>query len=245
MPPAPPAISLAGAWRVRATAERPAAAGAPAFQAAAVVRLPGALAAQGVGEDISVRTPWVGSIFDPSWFTAPDCARWREPGNIKLPFWLQPEKYFRGTARYEREVEIPGAWAGWRVVLLLERAHWATRVRLDGREAGRDDSLGTPHEYDLGAGLAPGAHTLAIEVDNSVVIDVGPNAHSISDHTQGNWNGIIGRIELAATAAAWVDDVQVFPRAAARAALVRARIGGAGALPAGATARVRIERQTA
>jgi hypothetical protein len=235
-------ISLAGEWRVRATAERAGNDDGAPFQADAVVRLPGALAAQGVGGEISASTPWVGSIFDPAWFTGPEYARWRVPGNIKVPFWLQPEKYFRGVARYEREVEIPGTWAGRRVVLALERAHWATRVRLDGREAGRNDSLGTPHEYDLGAGLAAGKHTLAIEVDNTVVVDVGPNSHSISDHTQGNWNGVIGRIELVATATAWLDDVQVFPSVAARSARVRGRVGGAAALPAGAVARVRCER---
>ncbi|MDR0353271.1 MAG: hypothetical protein LBI02_07970 [Opitutaceae bacterium] len=235
-------ISIAGEWRVRATAERATAGSGAPFQADAVVRLPGALAAQGVGEDIAVHTPWVGSIVDRAWFTAPEYARWREPGNIKVPFWLQPEKYFRGVARYEREVELPASWAGRRVVLALERAHWATRVWLDGREAGRDDSLSTPHEYDLGAGLAPGKHTLAIEVDNTVVVDVGPNSHSISDHTQGNWNGLIGRIELVATAPAWLDEVRVFPRVAARSALVRGRVGGAATLPAGAVARVRVER---
>ena len=153
-------ISLAGEWCVRATAERTTAGNVPVFRADAVVRLPGALAAQGVGEDISVNTPWVGSIFDPAWFTEPEYARWREPGNIKVPFWLQPEKYFRGVARYERELEIPASWTGRRVVLALERAHWATRVWLDGHEAGRNDSLSTPHEYDLGASLAAGKHTL-------------------------------------------------------------------------------------
>jgi hypothetical protein len=238
-------ISLAGEWRVRATAERTGNNDGAPFQADAVARLPGALAAQGVGEEISVNTPWVGSIFDPAWFTEPEYARWRVPGNIKVPFWLQPEKYFRGVARYEREVEIPGSWAGRRVVLALERAHWATRVRLDGREAGRNDSLSTPHEYDLGAGLAAGKHTLAIEVDNTVVIDVGPNSHSISDHTQGNWNGVIGRIELVATATAWLDDVQVFPSVAARSARVRGRVGGAETLSAATVVRVCVEKQTA
>ena len=28
------------------------------------------------------------------------------------------------------------------------------------------------------------------------MVDVGPNAHSVSDHTQGNWNGILGDISI-------------------------------------------------
>ena len=29
-----------------------------------------------------------------------------------------------------------------------------------------------------------------------MIVPVGPNAHSVSDHTQTNWNGVVGRIEL-------------------------------------------------
>ena len=37
--------------------------------------------------------------------------------------------------------------------------------------------------------------------------------HSLTDHTQGNWNGIIGDIELRNTAGVWINnsDVQVYP----------------------------------
>ena len=64
---------------------------------------------------------------------------------------------------------------------------------MDGREVGSNNSLSTPHEYDLGTTLPPGKHQLTIRVDNSLVVDVGVNSHCISDHTQGNWNGMLGR----------------------------------------------------
>ena len=178
------------------------------------IRLPGSLPAQGIGDDVSVETKWTGGIVDKSWFTAPEYAEYRKPGNIKVPFWLQPEKYYVGVAWYQREIEIPADWRGKRVVLTLERPHWETRVWVDGRLVGSNNSLSTPHEYDLGAALAPGKHRLTIRVDNGLVVDVGVNSHCVTDHTQGNWNGIVGEINLRATPQVWVEDVQVYPQVA-------------------------------
>ena len=78
---------------------------------------------------------------------------------------------------------------------------------LDGQLFGTNVSLFTPHEYDLGA-LAPGKHTLTIRVDNRVIIDIGQNSHAISDHTQGDWNGIVGDISLRVTPPVWFEDLQ-------------------------------------
>ena len=191
------------------------------------LRLPGSLPGQGIGDPISTNTPWVGGIVDRSWFTAPEYARYREPGRVKVPFWLQPERYYKGVAWYQRTIEIPAAWAGRRVVLFLERPHWETRVWLDDRCLGTNDSLSTPHEYTLGVGLAPGRHRLTVRVDNRLVVDLGENSHSVSDHTQGNWNGIVGRLELRTTPPVWIEDLQVYPRAAERAATVRVSLGNA------------------
>ncbi|MBI4663850.1 MAG: hypothetical protein HY735_34040, partial [Verrucomicrobia bacterium] len=179
------------------------------------IGLPGSLPGQGIGDSITTNTYWMGQIVDRSWFTAPEYAKYREPGNLKVPFWLQPEKYYAGAAWYQRDVDVPEEWSGKRVALTLERPHWETRVWIDGRSAGTNVSLSTPHTYDLGA-LKPGPHTLTIRVDNRLVIDVGENSHSVSDHTQGNWNGIAGVIELRATPLVWIDDVRVFPNAAKR-----------------------------
>jgi beta-galactosidase/beta-glucuronidase len=146
-----------------------------------------------------VQTPWTGQIVDRSWFTAPEYEKYRRPGNVKVPFWLQPERYYKGAAWYQREIEVPAAWQGRRIVLTLERPHIETRAWLDDRALGVNNSLSTPHAYDLGTAVAPGKHRLTIRVDNRLVVDVGINSHSVTDHTQGNWNGIVGRIELSAT----------------------------------------------
>jgi hypothetical protein len=126
-------------------------------------------------------------------------------------FWLNRVYKYVGPAWYQKDVVIPQAWHGKRIVLLLERCHWETRVWVDGVAAGMQDSLCTAHQYDLSKLLTPGEHRLSIRVDNRIKINVGKDAHSVADHTQTNWNGIVGRIELAATDPVWIDDVQVYP----------------------------------
>lgn len=187
------------------------------------IELPGTLTAQGIGDEVTVDTKWIGGIVDKSWFTAPEYAKYREPGNVKVPFWLQPTKYYAGAAWYQRDIEVPKEWIGKRVVLSLERPHWETRIWLDDRFIGSNDALATPHDYDLGIvtdvdhhkmpfrPIAPGKHTLTIRVDNRMVVDVGENSHSVSDHMQGNWNGIVGRMELQTTWDMWIGNIRVIP----------------------------------
>jgi hypothetical protein len=189
------------------------------------IQLPGSLPAQSIGDDVSVDTKWMGDIVDRSWFTAPEYERYRKPGNVKIPFWLQPDKYYAGVAWYQRDIIIPPEWKAKRIVLTLERPHWETHVWLDGKEIGKNNSLSTPHEYDLGMDVSPGKHQLTVRVDNGLVIDIGVNSHSITDHTQGNWNGIVGRIELSATNPVWIDDLQAFPHLLTRSVTVSGKLG--------------------
>jgi len=178
------AISLAGQWRFQldrtdaGVSERWFERGLPDK-----IDLPGSLPAQGVGDAVTTNTSWTGTIVDQSWFTAPEYARYRQPGNVKVPFWLTPQKYYAGAAWYQREIEIPEGRRGKRVVLSLERPHWETRVWLDSRILGTNNSLATPHEYDLGQPV-PGRHTVTIRVDNRMIVPIGENSHSISDHTR-------------------------------------------------------------
>jgi hypothetical protein len=208
------------------------------------IRLPGLLQAQGYGDEVTLDTRWTGQIVDRSFFTSPRYAPYREPGKVKVPFWLQPERHYVGVAWYQREVEIPRDWSGRRVVLHLERPHWQTMAWFDERLVAANDSLSTPHEHDLGAAVAPGRHRLTLRVDNRLVVDVGLNSHSVTDHTQGNWNGIVGAIELRATAPVWIDDLQAFPSVEKRAVLVRGRVGNATGRPGGGTIRLTSQPET-
>jgi len=189
------------------------------------IELPGSLQEQGHGDGVALDTAWTGSIIDQSYFTSPRYAKYREPGNIKVPFWLQPEKHYVGPAWYQRLVTIPEPWRGQHITLTLERCHWQTTVWVDGERVGTADSLSTPHVYDLTEHLTPGEHRVTIRVDNRIIVGVGPNSHSVSDHTQSNWNGIVGRIELRATPPVWIEDVQVYPDLAKKQARVRLAFG--------------------
>ncbi|MDP2112960.1 MAG: beta-galactosidase, partial [Bacteroidota bacterium] len=130
--------------------------------------LPGSLTTNGKGDDITLTTLWIGQIVDSSFYKKPEYAKFREPGNIKIPFWLQPVKYYKGAAWYQKEVTIPEDWNGQSVGLFLERCHWESRLWVDDKEVGMQNSLGTPHQYDLTNFLTPGKHRLTLCIDNRV-----------------------------------------------------------------------------
>jgi hypothetical protein len=204
-------IDLAGTWRFRID---PDASGKDEKwykdRLAEEIALPGSMTENGYGEDISMETRWTGQIVDKSWFTDDRYERYRRPGSVKVPFWLTPLKHYVGPAWYQKTVRIPESWKNKRISLFLERCHWESRVWIDGEHVGSRNSLSTPHEYDLGV-LRPGRHDICVCVDNRLRIGVGINAHSVSDHTQTNWNGIVGKIQLQAKNKVQISDVQVYP----------------------------------
>ena len=175
------------------------------------VKLPGSLADNGKGNDVTMNTQWTGDIIDRSWFTEKKYEKYRQTGNIKIPFWLKPVKYYKGPAWYRKEIEVPESWNGTRVILFLERCHWESKVYINGKEAGTNNSLATPHEYDITEFVKSGKNNINIRIDNRIIIPIGVNSHSISDHTQGNWNGITGEIKLISTPQVYINEVKVFP----------------------------------
>ncbi len=220
----PADIGVANRWFERPLAE--------------ALQLPGSLQAQGFGSVPALDTQWTGSI-QRGVFEMPRYAAYRDAAHFKMPFWLQPKRHYVGPAWYQRTVTIPASWSARRITLLLERCHWFTTVWLDGREVGQGESLSVPHVFDLGAGLPPGDHHLTIRVDNRMSIDVGENSHSVTDHTQTNWNGIVGRVELRAGPPLWIDDLQVFPDLARNMARVRVALCNRTGAPARAKLLVR------
>jgi hypothetical protein len=191
-----------------------------------VIQLPGSMAANGKGEEVTLDLKWTGSIYDSSWYFNPEMAKYRVPSKLWFPFWLTPVKYYVGAAWYQHTVNIPAAWKGRHIVLNLENPHWETILWVDNQQVGTQNSLSTTHAYDLSELLTPGKHTLSVRVDNRIKnINVGQDSHSITDHTQGNWNGIVGKLELIAGAPVWLEDVQVYPDVAGKQAKVKLKIG--------------------
>jgi len=176
------------------------------------VNLPGSMSTNGKGLEVTPQTKFVGGIADSSYYKKPEYAKYRVQGNIKIPFWLQSEKYYQGAAWYQKEVFIPRSWKRQDIQLVLERCHWESRLWIDNHEIGMRNSLGTPHIYDLTSLLTPGKHVISVCVDNRVkAIDPGENSHSISDHTQTNWNGLIGDLYLEAHPNLSIQNIQIFP----------------------------------
>ncbi|MFV0605309.1 MAG: sugar-binding domain-containing protein, partial [Niabella sp.] len=188
------------------------------------ILLPGSMNSNNLGNPVTIKTKWTGWIYDSSFFFQPRLAKYRTDDNYKVPFWLTPLKYYSGAAWYQKEIIIPAGWANKKINLFLERIHIQSKVWLDDMELTgiNQNSLSAPHEYILPDGIKPGAHTISIRIDNRINdIDVGVNSHSISDHTQGNWNGIVGKMYLQAEAAITLQDIRVFPDIVNKKALVR------------------------
>ncbi|KQB41750.1 Glycoside hydrolase family 2 sugar binding protein [Flavobacterium daejeonense] len=186
------------------------------------IHLPGSMAEFLKGDEITLKTKWTGSIYDSSFYFRPSLEKYRQPGNIHIPFWLTPARHYVGAAWYQKEVTIPENWKGKRIVLHLERAHIETRVWVNDKEVGMQNSLVTPHDYDLTNFLVAGKQRISIRIDNSIKKNnVGPDSHSVTDHTQGNWNGIVGDIALQTFEPVFFDNVQVFPDLKNRKAVVK------------------------
>lgn len=186
------------------------------------IELPGSMRENGKGNEPTLYTRWTGSIYDSSWYFAPEMAKYRQPDSLKFPFWLTPLKYYTGPAWYRRSVEIPISWTNERITLFLERVHWESRLWIDDKEIGMQNSLVAPHEYDLTGRLEPGNHVITLRIDNRIKeVNVGPDSHSITDHTQGNWNGVIGKMELRRAPMLSIKEIQIYPDIDTKEALVR------------------------
>jgi len=188
------------------------------------VDLPGSMAENGKGKDPGLSTDWTGSIVDSSYFYEDRYAKYREPDNFKIPFWLKPVKYYKGPAWYQKNVQIHQSWNGKRITLTLERCHWESTIFVDGKKVDTQNSLAVPHVYDLTSLMTPGSHKLAIRIDNRIIIPIGINSHSISDHTQTSWNGIAGKIFLEAGSPVYIEDVQIYPDIVQKSANLRIKI---------------------
>ena len=143
---------------------------------------------------------------------------------------LAREWFWKGAAWYQREVTIPHSWEGKRIILFLERTK-NTRVWVDEKFCGWDDTLSAPQIYNLTSLMKPGKHTITLLIDNSKIPPVGP-AHAIDERTQTNWNGVVGKMELRATDPVWIKDAQVYPNLAEKKARIKVVIGNVTGQPA-------------
>lgn len=190
------------------------------------ITLPGSMAENGKGDIVDLQTNWTGNMWNDSlWYTSDKYERYRQPGNMKVSFWLQPEKKYYGAAWYQKEINIPDNWKDKAISFKIERAHWESTLWVDDKKVGSRNTLGTAHTYSIEELLTPGEHLLTIRMDNRVKdINVGLDAHSISDNTQSNWNGLVGEISLIATPKVFVGIVSIVPNVTGKKATVNMSI---------------------
>lgn len=175
------------------------------------ITLPGSMAENGKGYDISLSTQWTGNILDSSFFKLPEYARYRTPDNFKVPFWLQPVKSYCGAAWYKRSIEIPADWKDKYLELFFERCHWESKLWIDDNFIGTQNALSAPHIFNLTGKLSAGKHIITVCVDNRIKdINPGSNSSSLTDHSQTNWNGIVGKMLLTAKDKISLGGIRIF-----------------------------------
>lgn len=189
------------------------------------INLPGSMVENLKGYDITLETKFTGSIYDSSWYYNPKMEKYRQPENLKMPFWLTQLKHYIGLAWYQKEVTIPSNWKNKHISLNLEHPHYITRVWIDNTEIGTQNSLTVPHVFDLTGKLKTGKHRITVRIDNRLEsMDVGTNSHSVTDHTQGNWNGMVGELQMIARPLLYFEDIQVYPQLKTKTALVKIKV---------------------
>jgi len=169
------------------------------------VNLPGALNENKIGTRAGLDTPNISSgKFAPEELS--------KDGESKIMAGLKRTYTYIGKAWYQKEIEIGEEWEGKHLTLFLERCGWETSLWIDGKKAGSETSLVTPHIYDISHLLKPGKHRITILCDNQPKINYG--GMMIAEDGYTNWNGIIGKMEITAKERIHINSVKIFPTVA-------------------------------
>lgn len=137
---------------------------------------------------------------------------------------LTDEYKYDGQAWFSKKVSITEDLVNKNCYLFLERTR-KTTVFINEKKIGSQNSLCTPHAYDISGHLKAGENTITICVDNTDYPTGG--GHLTSPDTQSNWNGIVGRIELQFFNKSYIDDVEIYSDISDKSVTVKAHIIGA------------------
>jgi hypothetical protein len=145
---------------------------------------------------------------------------------------LSREMMYAGMAWYQKIVTIPKNWKGHYIRLTMERTK-PTQVWVDNNLIGSNTDILTAQYYNLTGQMTPGDHVITILVnnDNNSVPAGVTGSHAWTEHTQTNWNGIIGKFCLEASNEIHIETIQVYPDIVLRKINVRVKISN----PAGIT----------
>lgn len=126
----------------------------------------------------------------------------RETGTLTDPY------LFEGYAWYSKEVSLEKDCKNKNIFLHLERTR-LTKVWVDDLLVGEQDSLTTPHHYDLTKYIKNSTFRLTILVSNVDYPTKG--GHLTSPDTQTNWNGILGEIALHICDEIYIERIKTYP----------------------------------
>lgn len=127
--------------------------------------------------------------------------------NVLMPFQAVPPAAPRDnpTGIYRRNLEVPQAWEGRRVVLHVGSAESFLLVSVNGREVGFSKDSRLPAEFDLSSFLHRGANTLTL-----VVVRYSDSSY-IEDQDQWWFGGLHRRVFLYSTAKVYIQDIDARP----------------------------------
>ena len=125
--------------------------------------------------------------------------------NVQMPFDDRPPTVpeLNPTGVYEREFEVPAAWASRRVVLNVGAAESVLIVELNGEEVGVGKDAHLASEFDLTGRLRPGPNTLRLRVVKW------SDATFVEDQDEWWHGGITRSVFLYATEPVHLADIRV------------------------------------
>jgi len=122
-----------------------------------------------------------------------------------------PVLVYEGAAWYNRTLDVPADWAGQVVELVLKGVRWRSTLWLDGTLIGHDESLSTPHHYDLTPHIKAGnGQRLTIQVDNRMLYPL-DESHANSEQTSTHWGGITGGAAIIVSPQTCIQNVKCLP----------------------------------
>jgi hypothetical protein len=171
--------------------------------------------------DCGIEEMWYNSAIDDAKITLPGTTASNgigQPLNTPIELTKEAVKHLRqnfkyvGAAWYQKKITIPKEWQNKRINLYLERVMFQSRVWIDSREVGVQDSLSTFHSYDITKFIRPEKEfTLTIRVDNRDIQNINTTPSAYTDETQTIWNGIVGNLELVATDKISISYIDIYP----------------------------------
>ena len=118
-----------------------------------------------------------------------------EPVKDSIIYKLSEPVQYAGAAAYTKDIEIPLSWAGMPLQLYMERTK-ISEVYVNDSLLGIQRSVSAPHVYLIEKGLKAGINRFKIIVNNDKSLLPLGGSHAASEHTQTNWNGILGDFYL-------------------------------------------------